>query len=100
MNSARAAASNARAAEASPARSSLRVETLKPRLAKFSPTIQHQAEELYAALDVDAARQRTGCDAAAALGLGPAHADGVAHPVGQGAHAAHRTARDGAAEPS
>jgi putative membrane-bound dehydrogenase-like protein len=47
------------ALKASPARSSLRVETLKPRLAKFSPTIQHQAEELYAALDVDAARQRT-----------------------------------------
>jgi putative membrane-bound dehydrogenase-like protein len=43
----------------SPARSSLRVETLKPCLAKYSPTVQRRAEELYAALDVDAAKQRT-----------------------------------------
>jgi putative heme-binding domain-containing protein len=47
------------ALKASSARSSLRVETLKPRLAKFSPAVQHQAEELYSALDVDAAKQRT-----------------------------------------
>ncbi len=47
------------ALKAASARSGLRVETLKPRLAKFSPAVQHQAEELYAALDVDAAKQRT-----------------------------------------
>jgi putative membrane-bound dehydrogenase-like protein len=47
------------ALKASPARSSLRVETLKPRLAKLPPAVQRQAEELYAALDVDAAKQRT-----------------------------------------
>jgi putative membrane-bound dehydrogenase-like protein len=46
------------ALKASPARSGLRVEALKPRLAKFGPAVQKQAEELYAALDVDAARQR------------------------------------------
>jgi putative membrane-bound dehydrogenase-like protein len=41
-----------------PARSNLRVEAIKSRLAKYSPKVQKQAEELYAALDVDAARQR------------------------------------------
>jgi putative membrane-bound dehydrogenase-like protein len=46
------------ALRASPARSSLRVETLKPRLAKFPPAVQRQAEELYAALDADAAKQK------------------------------------------
>jgi putative membrane-bound dehydrogenase-like protein len=46
------------ALKAASARSSLRVETLKPRLAKYGPTVQRQAEELYAALDVDAAKQR------------------------------------------
>ncbi len=46
------------ALQASPARLSLRVETLKPRLAKYSPAVQRQAEELYAALDVDASKQR------------------------------------------
>jgi putative heme-binding domain-containing protein len=46
------------ALQASPVRSSLRVETLKPRLAKFGPTVQHQAEALYAALDGDASKQR------------------------------------------
>jgi putative membrane-bound dehydrogenase-like protein len=44
--------------KASPVRSSLRVETLKPRLAKYGSAVQHQAEELYAALDVDAAKQK------------------------------------------
>jgi putative membrane-bound dehydrogenase-like protein len=44
--------------KASSARSSLRAETLKPRLAKFPAVVQRQAEELYAALDVDAAKQR------------------------------------------
>ncbi|HTU88697.1 MAG TPA: PVC-type heme-binding CxxCH protein [Gemmataceae bacterium] len=46
------------ALKASPARSSLRVETLKPRLAKYGPAVQRQAEELYAVLDVDAAKQK------------------------------------------
>jgi putative heme-binding domain-containing protein len=46
------------ALKASPARSSLRVETLKPRLMKYSPTVQRQAEELYAILDADNAKQR------------------------------------------
>ncbi len=42
----------------SAARSSLRVETLKPRLAKFSPAVQRQAEELYTLLEVDSAKQK------------------------------------------
>jgi putative membrane-bound dehydrogenase-like protein len=46
------------ALKAASARSSLRVETLKPRLAKYGPAVQHQAEELYAALDADAAKQK------------------------------------------
>jgi putative heme-binding domain-containing protein len=46
------------ALKVSAARSSLRGEMIKPRLAKFSATIQKQAEELYALLDVDAAKQR------------------------------------------
>jgi putative heme-binding domain-containing protein len=46
------------ALQASPARSVLRVEMLKPRLAKFGPTVQKEAEVLYAALDADAAKQR------------------------------------------
>ncbi len=47
------------ALKASAARSSLRVEMLRPRLAKFGAPIQPQAEELYAAIDVDASKQRT-----------------------------------------
>jgi putative membrane-bound dehydrogenase-like protein len=46
------------ALKASPARSALRVEMLKPRLAKFGAPVHQQAEELYAALDVDAAQQK------------------------------------------
>jgi len=46
------------ALKASPARSSLRVETLKPRLAKFPPVVQQQAEQLYAMLEADAAKQK------------------------------------------
>jgi len=46
------------ALKASPVLSSLRVETLKPRLTKFGAAIARQAEELYAALDVDAAEQK------------------------------------------
>jgi putative membrane-bound dehydrogenase-like protein len=40
------------------AKSSLRVEFLKPRLAKFGPAVQEQAKELYAALNVDAGKQQ------------------------------------------
>jgi putative heme-binding domain-containing protein len=46
------------ALKASPARSGLRVDALKPRLAKFGPAVQRQAAELYALLDADAAGQR------------------------------------------
>lgn len=46
------------ALQATPARSGLIVASLRPRLAKFSPSVQKQAEELYAALDADAAKQR------------------------------------------
>jgi putative heme-binding domain-containing protein len=46
------------ALKVSAARSSLRVEALKPRLAKYSPAVQRQAEEVYAALNVDAAKQK------------------------------------------
>jgi putative membrane-bound dehydrogenase-like protein len=42
----------------SPVRSSLRVEMLRPHLAKFGPSVRHQAEELYASLNVDADKQR------------------------------------------
>ncbi|MBX6312248.1 MAG: HEAT repeat domain-containing protein [Isosphaeraceae bacterium] len=41
-----------------PALSSLRVEALKPRLAKFGPRVQERAEELYATLNADAAKQK------------------------------------------
>jgi putative membrane-bound dehydrogenase-like protein len=46
------------ALKASPVRSSLRVETLKPRLAKFPASVQQMAQELYAALEADNAQQR------------------------------------------
>lgn len=46
------------ALQSSPIRSSLRIDTLKPRLAKFGPAVQKQAEELYAALNVDADKQK------------------------------------------
>jgi putative heme-binding domain-containing protein len=47
------------ALKASPsARTGLRVEMVKPRLAKYGPKVRKQAEELYALLDADAARQR------------------------------------------
>jgi len=46
------------ALKASPVQSSLRVDMLKPRLTKFGPEIQKQAEELYAVLNVDAAKQQ------------------------------------------
>jgi putative membrane-bound dehydrogenase-like protein len=44
--------------KASPGRAALRAEALKPRLAKFGPAVQKEAEELYASLDGDMARQR------------------------------------------
>ncbi|HLN30876.1 MAG TPA: PVC-type heme-binding CxxCH protein [Gemmataceae bacterium] len=46
------------ALQASPGRSALRVETLKPRLAKFSSAIQRQADGLYAVLDADSFKQK------------------------------------------
>jgi putative membrane-bound dehydrogenase-like protein len=42
----------------SPGRSAVRLETLKTRLAKFGPSIQQQAEELFAVLDTNAAQQK------------------------------------------
>jgi putative membrane-bound dehydrogenase-like protein len=42
----------------SPARGALRVETLKPRLAKFGPRVQESAEALYASLNEGTAQQR------------------------------------------
>jgi len=46
------------ALKAAPARSSLRVDALKPRLARYGPAVHKQAEELYAALNADASKQR------------------------------------------
>jgi putative membrane-bound dehydrogenase-like protein len=46
------------ALEEAPGRSGLRVDTLRPRLARFGPRIQERAEQLYARLDADAARQK------------------------------------------
>jgi putative heme-binding domain-containing protein len=43
----------------SSALSSLRVDALKAHLAKYGPTVQKQAEGLFAKLNVDAAKQRT-----------------------------------------
>ena len=43
---------------ASPARSALRVETLKPRLAQFGPSVRKAAEGLYAMLDEGTQEQR------------------------------------------
>ena len=37
---------------------SLRVDTIRPRLAKYGPAVQGKAEELYAKLNADAARHR------------------------------------------
>jgi putative membrane-bound dehydrogenase-like protein len=46
------------ALKASPARSSLRVATLRPRLARFGPAVQDQAGRLFAAIEADTADQR------------------------------------------
>jgi putative heme-binding domain-containing protein len=51
------------ALKASPVRSSLRAETLRPRLAKYGPKVRKQAEALYAALDADAGKQRAELEA-------------------------------------
>jgi putative heme-binding domain-containing protein len=43
-------------------RSSLRIETLKPRLAKFGPNVQKEAASLYDLLNADTAKQRARLD--------------------------------------
>jgi len=48
--------------KASPVRSSLRPEFIKPRLAKYSPKVQKEAEALYALLNADAAKQKARVD--------------------------------------
>lgn len=42
----------------SPVRSSLRIDMLRPRLAKYGSAVQSKAEALYATLDADAASQK------------------------------------------
>src|SRR5207244_2145791 len=42
----------------SPARSNLRAEAIKARLTKYGPSVQKQAEELYAALNAGLAKQQ------------------------------------------
>ena len=46
----------------SPVLTSLRVDMVKPRIAKFPPAVQQEAEELYAAINVEAGRQRQKLD--------------------------------------
>jgi putative membrane-bound dehydrogenase-like protein len=46
------------ALKASPLRLGLRVEQVKPRLAKYSSAVQQEAEELYALLNADAGKQK------------------------------------------
>jgi putative membrane-bound dehydrogenase-like protein len=46
----------------SPIRGSLRIDMIKPRLAKYNAAVQTKAEELYAILDADAAKQREHLD--------------------------------------
>src|SRR5437588_8926822 len=60
-----AASSDARAGralvtalKASPVRASLRADALRRALAKSGPTVQKEADELYAQLDADAAKQK------------------------------------------
>ena len=43
---------------ATPARSSLRPEMVKPHLKKYSPAVQKEAQKLYTLLDVNAEKQR------------------------------------------
>jgi putative heme-binding domain-containing protein len=47
-----------KALRAAPARTSLRADSLKPRLAKFGPTVAGQAQELYASLEQNSAEQK------------------------------------------
>ncbi|WP_406694042.1 PVC-type heme-binding CxxCH protein [Singulisphaera sp. Ch08] len=47
-----------KALEESPARTTLRVEMIKPRLAKYNAKVQTEAEALYAGLNADAASQK------------------------------------------
>jgi putative membrane-bound dehydrogenase-like protein len=47
----------------SPALAALRVELLKPRLDKYNARVRGEAESLYAALNVDAAKQKAKLDA-------------------------------------
>jgi putative membrane-bound dehydrogenase-like protein len=46
------------ALDASPIRASLRVGAIKPRLTKYNAAVQRKAEELYAALDAESAKQK------------------------------------------
>jgi putative heme-binding domain-containing protein len=46
------------ALKTAPARTSLRAESLKPRLAKFGPEVAHLAQELYASLEENTAGQK------------------------------------------
>jgi putative heme-binding domain-containing protein len=50
------------ALKVSPARSNLRAETLRPRLAKYGPAVQKSADELFALLDTEAAAQKAKVD--------------------------------------
>ncbi|HEV8060562.1 MAG TPA: PVC-type heme-binding CxxCH protein [Gemmataceae bacterium] len=47
-----------KALQTAPARTSLRADTLKPRLAKFGPTVASAAQELYTSLEQDFAEQK------------------------------------------
>jgi putative heme-binding domain-containing protein len=47
------------ALKTSPVRSAVRVAMLKPRLAKFGPLVQKEAEELFAVLDADTLKQKS-----------------------------------------
>jgi putative heme-binding domain-containing protein len=51
------------ALKVSPARASLRVETLKPRLARFGPAVLQQAGPLFAAIGAETADQRATLEA-------------------------------------
>jgi putative membrane-bound dehydrogenase-like protein len=50
------------ALKTAPARTSLRPEFIKPRLAKFGPNVQKEAEGLYALLNADQAKQKARLD--------------------------------------
>jgi putative heme-binding domain-containing protein len=50
------------ALKASPVRSSLRAEMIRPRLEKYGPGIKREAESLYALLNADAAKQKAKLD--------------------------------------